>query len=49
MLENDNDYKPVMDFGPLERSKTFYEYNVQKGVVNYSNTFLRATILLLQQ
>ena len=32
MLENDDDYKPEMAFGPLEKPKPFHEYNIQKGV-----------------
>lgn len=34
MLENDDDYKPEMAFGPLEKPKPFHEYNIQKGVVS---------------
>lgn len=33
MLENDDDYKPEMEFPPLEKSKPFIDYNIQKGVV----------------
>lgn len=32
MLENDSDFKPEMDFA-LEKSKTFHEFGIQKGVV----------------